>query len=231
MEKLVRGIHTFQTTHFSEHQDLFTQLSKGQTPETLLITCSDSRIMPGLLTQSKPGELFVLRNAGNIVPPYGASSGGEGATIEYAVAALKVSHIVVMGHSHCGAMKGLLEPHDLKSLPLVENWLKHAETTRRVVLENYQDCTGIDLLNATIKENVLVQLDNLRTYPAVAARLSKGDLTLHALIYQIENGQILAYDPQKSQFIPLTANYTAVAAVPRPRMAAVNQAPTLERAA
>lgn len=223
MEKLVRGIHTFQTTHFSQHQELFTQLSKGQSPETLLITCSDSRIMPGLLTQSKPGELFVLRNAGNIVPPYGASSGGEGATIEYAVAALQISHIVVMGHSHCGAMKGLLHPEDLKTLPLVEAWLKHAETTRRVVLENYQDCTGNDLLNAAIKENVLVQLDNLRTYPAVAARLAKGDLTLHALIYQIETGQILAYDPDRVQFVPVTSEYAGAGFTNRPRLVATNQ--------
>lgn len=232
MEKLVRGIHTFQTAHFGKHQELFTQLSKGQSPETLLITCSDSRIMPGLLTQSKPGELFVLRNAGNIVPPYGASSGGEGATIEYAVAALNINHIVVMGHSHCGAMKGLLQPEDLKSLPLVESWLKHAEATRRVILENYQDCSGNDLLNAAIKENVLVQLDNLRTYPAVAARLAKGDLTLHALIYQIETGQILAYDPERLHFVPVTANYTAAAIAQRPRLVTANQtAPTLERAA
>lgn len=227
MEKLVRGIHKFQTTHYSEHQDLFSQLSKGQTPETLLITCSDSRIMPGLLTQSKPGELFVLRNAGNIVPPYGASSGGEGATIEYAVAALNVGHIVVLGHSHCGAMKGLMNPGDLTSLPLVAEWLKHAEATRRVVIENYQDCTGVDQLNAAIKENVLVQLDNLRTYPAVAARLAKRNLTLHAWIYQIENGNILAYDPEKSQFVPVTADYVATAFSPRPRV--VNQ--PLERAA
>lgn len=227
MEKLVRGIHAFQTTHYSEHQDLFSQLSKGQSPETLLITCSDSRIMPGLLTQSKPGELFVLRNAGNIVPPYGASSGGEGATIEYAVAALGVDHIIVMGHSHCGAMKGLMHPEDLKTLPLVADWLRHAEATRRVVVENYQDCTVPEQLNAAIKENVLVQLDNLRTYPAVAARLAKGNLTLHAWIYQIENGTILAYDPQKSQFVPITANYMVTAFAPRPRV--VNQ--PLERAA
>jgi carbonic anhydrase len=231
VEKLVRGIHKFQTTHYSEHQDLFSQLSKGQTPETLLITCSDSRIMPGLLTQSKPGDLFVLRNAGNIVPPYGASSGGEGATVEYAVAALNVGHIVVMGHSHCGAMKGLMQPEDLKTLPLVADWLKHAEATRRVVTENYQDCTGTDLLNAAIKENVLVQLDNLRTYPAVAARLAKGNLTLHAWIYQIETGTILAYDPERSQFVPVTASYVATAFTQRPRFVVAETTQPLERAA
>ncbi len=231
MEKLVRGIHKFQTTHLNEHQEFYAQLSNGQSPETLLITCSDSRIMPGLLTQSKPGELFVLRNAGNIVPPYGASSGGEGATIEFAVAALNVDHIVMMGHSHCGAMKGLMQPEGLKTLPLVADWLKHAEATRRVVLENYQDCTGIDLLNAAIKENVLVQLDNLRTYPAVAARLAKGSLTLHAWIYEIETGRILAYDPDKLQFVPVTANYVTAAVSPRPRLVNTDTPQLLERAA
>lgn len=219
MEKLVRGIHQFQETHFVEDQEFYEKLSQGQSPETLLITCSDSRIAPGRLTQTRPGDVFVLRNAGNIVPPYGASNGGEGATIEYAVAALGVDHIVVMGHSHCGAMKGLLRPEDLASLPLVADWLKHAETTRRVVLENYKDCEGVELLNAAIKENVLVQLDNLRTYPAVAARLAKGDLTLHAWIYEIESGRILAYDPAALHFAPITVDYKAAAPTSRLRIA------------
>ncbi|MBP6821263.1 MAG: carbonic anhydrase [Acidobacteria bacterium] len=225
MEKLVRGIHEFQTTHFNEHQDFFAQLSKGQQPETLLITCSDSRVVPDLLTQTQPGELFVIRNAGNIVPPYGAANGGEGATIEFAVSALKVSHIVIMGHSHCGAMKGLLKPEELTSLPLVSNWLKHAEATRRVVTDNYQDFSGEDLLNATIKENVLMQLDNIRTYPAVAAGLVSGTLTLHAWVYHIESGQILAYNPEISRFAPITGSQVAPAvanratATPKPELA------------
>lgn len=204
MEKLVRGIHEFQTAHFNEHQELFTKLSKGQEPEALLITCSDSRIVPDLLTQTQPGELFVIRNAGNIIPPYGAANGGEGATIEFAVAALNVKHIIVMGHSHCGAMKGLLNPDGLTQLPLVAGWLKHAEATRRVVSECYQDVSGEDLLNATIKENVLMQLDNIRTYPAVAARLAKAALTLHGWVYHIESGQILAFDPELSKFAPIS---------------------------
>lgn len=204
MEKIVRGIHQFQTTLFNEHQDLFAQLAKGQQPETLLITCSDSRIVPDLLTQTQPGELFVIRNAGNIIPPYGAANGGEGATIEFAVGALNVQHIVVMGHSHCGAMKGLLQPESLTALPLVADWLKHAEATRRVTLASYPDYSGADLLNAAIKENVLVQLDNLRTYPAVAARIATGALTLHAWVYEIESGRILAYDPSLTRFAPIS---------------------------
>ena len=229
MEKLIRGIHDFQTTHFNEQQAFYAQLSKGQSPETLLITCSDSRIMPEQLTQATPGELFVLRNAGNIIPPYGASNGGEGATIEFAVAALNVSHIIVMGHSHCGAMKGLLNPAEIAPLPLVAGWLKHAEATRQVVVENYQDCTGLDLLNAAIKENVLVQLDNLRTYPAVAARLAKGSVQLHAWIYEIEHGKILAFDPEELHFASITSDYKAKAIQRRPR--AVELMTQFERAA
>ena len=224
MEKLVRGIHHFQTTTFSAHRELFAQLSQGQRPETLLITCSDSRIAPELLMQTQPGDLFVLRNAGNLIPPYGAANGGEGATIEYALAALEVKHILVMGHSQCGAMKGLLQPESLTNLPLVSEWLKHASATRRVIEDCYADLTGIDQLNATIKENVLVQLDNLRTYPQVAARLAKGALTLHGWIYEIEHGRILAYDPQASQFVPLTAEAVSPAVSARPKVAANSNA-------
>jgi carbonic anhydrase len=205
MEKLVRGIHQFQTTEFSAHRELFETLSQGQRPETLLITCSDSRIAPELLMQTQPGDLFVLRNAGNLIPPYGAANGGEGATIEYAITALGVKHALVMGHSNCGAMKGLLDPESLVDMPLVSEWLKHADATRQVVDECYRDVKGADLLNAAIKENALVQLDNLRTYPKVAALMAKGELTLHGWIYEIESGQILAYDPKVSHFVPITS--------------------------
>lgn len=216
MEKIVRGIHHFQATTFTENRELFESLSHGQQPETLLITCSDSRIAPNMVMQTQPGDLFVLRNAGNLIPPYGAASGGEGATIEYAVAALGVPHAIVMGHSNCGAMKGLLDPESLVDMPLVSEWLRHADATRQVVDECYPDFKGIDLLNATIKENVLVQLDNLRTYPKVAALMAKGALTLHGWIYEIDSGQILAYDPQLSHFVPITTESVLPTLTSRP---------------
>jgi carbonic anhydrase len=216
MEKLVRGIHQFQTTAFSAHRELFETLAKGQRPETLLITCSDSRIAPELLMQAQPGDLFVLRNAGNLIPPYGAANGGEGATVEYAITALGVKHALVMGHTNCGAMKGLLDPGSLRDMPLVTEWLKHAAATRHVVDECYPDVKGVDLLNAAIKENVLVQLDNLRTYPKVAALMAKGELSLHGWIYEIESGQILAYDPQVSHFVPITPKQELPALGARP---------------
>lgn len=203
MQKLIQGIHQFQGKSFLPLQGLFEQLAKGQNPETLFITCSDSRIDPSLLTQAKPGDLFILRNAGNIVPPHGAGNGGEAATIEFAVAALGVKDIIICGHSHCGAMQGLLKPEQVASLPAVASWLSHAEMTRRIMRENYGHLDGDRLLTATVEENVLVQLENLRTLPAVGSRLVRGDLHLHGWVYKIETGEVFAYDVENAQFVKL----------------------------
>jgi carbonic anhydrase len=204
MQKLISGIHQFQSNIFSSQRELFQRLADRQTPDALFITCSDSRINPNLITQTEPGELFILRNAGNIVPPYGAANGGEGATIEFAVAGLGISDIIVCGHSHCGAMKGLLHPQSLNGLPAMTAWLSHAEATRRIVREKYVDREGDALLTTTIEENVLVQLENLRTHPVVAAGLARDKLKLHGWVYKIETGQVFAYDPARGQFLPLT---------------------------
>jgi carbonic anhydrase len=205
MQRLVQGVHHFQATVFSSHRELFERLAGGQNPDALFITCSDSRINPNLITQTEPGELFILRNAGNLVPPFGASNGGEGATIEFAIVGLGIQDIIVCGHSHCGAMKALLDPEGLAdSMPLLHRWLRHAEATRRIVCEKYPSLAKQDLLNVTIQENVLVQLENLRSHPAVAAGLARGVLKLHAWVYKIETGQVFAYDPQQGQFLPLT---------------------------
>ncbi|HLF98505.1 MAG TPA: carbonic anhydrase [Methylococcaceae bacterium] len=204
MQKLIQGLHHFQTTLFGSQRELFEHLAKGQSPEVLFITCSDSRIAPNLLTQSEPGELFVLRNAGNIVPPYGAVQGGEAATIEFAVAGLGVKDIIVCGHSHCGAMKGLLEPPPCRDFPALTQWLSHAESTRRIVRDKYGEREGPSLLNVTIQENVLAQMENLRTHPVVASGLAQGKLKLHGWVYKIETGEVFGYDPASSQFRTLT---------------------------
>lgn len=203
MQKLIQGIHRFQQESFRPLQGLFEQLSKGQNPETLFITCSDSRIDPNLLTRSKPGDLFILRNAGNIVPPHGTVGGGEAATIEFAVTALGVKDIILCGHSHCGAMNGLLNPQLVAGLPALSSWLSHAEATQRIVRENYGHLDGERLLTATVEENVLVQLENLRTLPSVASRLVGGDLHLHGWVYKIETGEVFAYDLASGQFVPV----------------------------
>ena len=203
MQKLIQGIHQFQKDSFRPLQGLFEELAKGHNPETLFITCSDSRIDPTLLTKAQPGDLFILRNAGNIIPPHGAGNGGEAATIEFAVAALGVKDIIICGHSHCGAMQGLLRPEQVASLPAVSSWLGHADTTRRIIRDNYAHLDGDRLLTAAVEENVLVQLENLRTHPAVGSRLKQGDLHLHGWVYKIETGEVFAYDVGKAQFVKL----------------------------
>lgn len=215
MQKLIQGIHQFQKEAFGTLQSLFEELAGGQHPETLFITCADSRIDPNLLTQSKPGELFILRNAGNIVPPHGAGPGGEEATIEFAVAGVGVRDIIVCGHSHCGAMNALLNPQAVSNMPSVSRWLTHAETTRRIMLDNYAHLEGPALLTATIEENVLVQLEHLRTLPVVASRILRGDLHLHGWVYKLETGEVFAYDPSSGQFVPLGEYQPATTTTPR----------------
>jgi carbonic anhydrase len=186
---------------FPEQQELFSKLSTGQNPSALFITCADSRINPNLLTQTEPGELFILRNAGNMVPPYGAVQGGESATVEYALSVLNVQDIIVCGHSHCGAVNALLDPKSVDSLPAVKQWLAHAETTRRIIRENYAELNDREkLLNVAIQEHVLVQLENLQTHPSVAAKLSRSQLTLHAWVYKFETGDVFAFNPASGRF-------------------------------
>lgn len=203
MQKLIKGIHEFQSHIFGAQRELFQRLAEGQRPDALFITCSDSRINPNLITQTDPGDLFILRNAGNLVPPYGASTGGEAPTIEFAVAGLGVRDVIVCGHSHCGAMAALLEPKATENLPCLRNWLSHAEATRRILSEKYTDRSGAALLTTAIEENVLMQLRNLRTHPTVAAALARNEIKLHGWVYKIETGQVFAYDPADGQFLPL----------------------------
>ncbi|QDV81100.1 carbonic anhydrase [Planctomycetes bacterium TBK1r] len=204
MQKLVDGIHKFQRELFSQDQQLFETLVEGQNPLALFVTCSDSRIDPSRLTQTRPGELFIQRTAGNIVPPYGSVHGGEAATIEYAVSVLKVRDIVICGHSHCGAMAGLLDPQSIEPLPAVKAYLEHAEATRRIVQENYGHLTDPEKrLTLTVEENVLVQLESLRTHPSVAAAIGRGQLKLHGWVYKFETGEVFAFNPDEAQFLPL----------------------------
>jgi carbonic anhydrase len=203
MRKLVKGLHRFHSGVFDSKRKLFDRLARRQTPECLFIACSDSRINPNLFTQTEPGDLFILRNAGNIVPTFGVNNGGEAATIEFAVAGLGVKDIIVCGHSHCGAMYGLLDPAKFANMPVVAQFMVHAESTRRIMKENYPALKGDALFDATIQENVLIQLEHLETHPAVAVRLARGDLKLHGWVYQIETGGVFAFDPGQAQFVSL----------------------------
>lgn len=203
MDDLIEGVQEFQAEVFQERQALFQRLKSGQNPDALFITCSDSRVNPNLITQTDPGQLFIIRNAGNIIPPHGAANGGEGATVEYAVLALGIRDIIVCGHSHCGAMHGLTHPEELSEMPAVTRWLRHAEATRLVVRHKYPHLDGEELQTQTARENVLIQIENLQTHPTVAARLSMGELKLHGWMYHFETGEVSAYSPKSRRFVPI----------------------------
>lgn len=204
-KRILEGLNDFHENYFNSHREMFEQLSQGQSPEVLFITCSDSRIDPCLITHSQPGELFVVRNIGNVIPTYGSSNSGEGAAIEFAVQGLGIAEIVICGHSHCGAMKGLLQIGSLaQQMPLVYDWLRnHAESTRRLIVDNYKDYPPEKLLKIAIEQNVLTQIENLETYPVIRSKMHAAKLTLHAWIYEIETGGVFAYDASKGQFEPL----------------------------
>lgn len=202
MRKLIKGLRDFKDNYFSSRLELFEQLAHAQKPRVLFITCSDSRVDPNLITQTEVGELFVIRNAGNIIPPFGATNGGEGATVEYAVQALGIEQIVICGHSHCGAMKGLLKLNKLQQdMPLVYNWLQYAESTRRLVQENYSNYSEEELVEVAVAENVLTQIENLKTYPVIRSKLYQGKLQIYGWIYHLETGEVLAYDPQTHAYV------------------------------
>lgn len=203
MKTLVDGVKKFQSEVFAAKKDLFQRLALGQHPRALFITCSDSRIDPSLLTQTNPGELFILRNAGNIVPGYGSQIGGTTATIEYAIGILDVKNVIVCGHTDCAVMKGVLDPSQAKGLPSLKEWLLQAEAVRQIIRENYAHLKGDELLVRTIQENVRVQLAHLQTHPLIAARLRREAITLHGWVYSIPTGQVWAYDGHLEQFVSL----------------------------
>lgn len=203
MKKLLSGLRYFQQSYIPSHKTLLAELAKGQHPRVLFIACSDSRVDPALMTQADIGDLFVIRNAGNIIPPYEATNGGEGATIEYAIEALDIQQIIVCGHTQCGAMKGLLQLGELEEkMPLVYNWLRHTEATRKLVHDNYGHLDKKEMLSALEAENVLTQIENLRTYPVIHSRLHRGELSIHAWLYNIESGEVLSYDSEQHAFVP-----------------------------
>ncbi|MGR8949274.1 MAG: carbonic anhydrase [Gammaproteobacteria bacterium] len=206
MEKIVNGIIQFQNEPFKKREDLFAELANGQSPEVLFVTCADSRIDPNLVTQTEPGELFICRNAGNIVPPHVKVAGGVTASIEYAVAVLGVSHIVICGHTDCGAMKGALNPKGLEDLPHVHEWLNNSRAAVEVVKAKYGEAGPEQLLQVT-EENVLLQLQHLRTHPSVAAKIANKEVALHGWVYHIENGMVTCFDEKQEAFIPLKDRY------------------------
>lgn len=203
MQHLLNGVSKFQREVFPRERALFEQLAQGQSPSALFVTCADSRVVPSLITQTRPGELFICRNAGNMIPAYGEVHGGVSATIEYAVGVLNIRHIVVCGHSDCGAVKALLSPEKLEGLPTVKSWLAHGEAARRVVMDNFNghNLTEDALLRLLTEENVVAQVDHLRTHPVVASQLARGALQIHGWVYDIRTGSVDVWDRTNGRFV------------------------------
>lgn len=200
VDKIIDGARRFKEKGYAEREKLFKELANSQSPEVLFITCSDSRVDPSLITQSEPGELFIIRNAGNVVPPHALQTGGTTASTEYAVGVLGVKHIVVCGHTDCGAMKGALNRESLTELPHVCSWLGHCDAAVRIVRENYATNDEKQELQTLIERNVVVQMNHLRTHPYVASRLAAGKLQLHGWVYDIGTGGFKTYNPETDAF-------------------------------
>lgn len=199
MERIAEGVHRFRNYIFPHLRGMFGELAEGQQPHALMITCADSRVVPNLITDTRPGELFTERNPGNIAPIYNKTSmGGVSASIEYAVAVLKVPNIIVCGHSDCGAIKGILNPKAIRKLDAVAHWLAFCPGADEVA--------GIDdpaeRLRVLTELNVLHQIENLKTHPSVASASRRGKLGLHGWMFDIQTGVIRAWNQKKGQFLP-----------------------------
>ncbi|QJU58759.1 carbonic anhydrase [Sphingomonas sp. AP4-R1] len=204
MNELIGRVFSFEKQVFPNQSVLYGQLaSQGQTPKALMISCADSRVVPEQIMQAQPGDLFVCRNAGNIIPPYATQNGGVTSTVEYAVMALGIRDIIVCGHSDCGAMKAVANPAGLDAMPNVAAWLRHSAAAAKVVNDGYPELEGTERLRAVIIENVVAQLANLRTHPSVAAGIARGEISLHGWFFDIGHGQMLALDGETNRFIAI----------------------------
>ncbi|WP_294047575.1 carbonic anhydrase [Sphingomonas sp.] len=204
MNDVIGRVFDFEKRVFPSKNDLYAKLAiHGQSPKALMISCADSRIVPELIMQADPGDLFVCRNAGNIVPPFATQNGGVSSTVEYAVAALGVRDIIVCGHSDCGAMKALVNPEMLEGMPNVTAWLRHSHAAECVVKAAYGTLAPAEKVRAASLENVVVQLAHLRTHPSVAAGIARGEISLHGWFVDIHAGQVLALDGETGRFSPI----------------------------
>ena len=206
LDRLKRGVRRFQADVHANHAEEYLRAANtAQQPHTLMVACADSRVDVETITSSGPGEIFVTRNIGNMVPAYGEMLGGVSAVIEYAISALKVRHVVVCGHSDCGAMKALLNPASTDGMPTVKSWLTNGHAALRVAdsLTLSSGQPGERLCRLT-EENVLMQVTHLRTHPSVAEAVARGDLTISGWIYEIGSGEVLIAEAGVRPFVPVS---------------------------
>jgi carbonic anhydrase len=201
MDDIRHGVMTFQRHVYPHHKTLFRRLALGQTPKALFITCADSRVDPTLITHSQAGQLFVDRNPGNFIPPFHGENASEAAGIEYALEVLNIPNIIICGHTDCGAMKAVWRPETAEALKCVKKWLVNGKEARKQVMA--KKLPEDQQLQAITERNVVIQLEHLKTYPAVAARLKTGKVRIAGWVYDIEHGKVLEYDPGTDAFKPL----------------------------
>jgi len=203
LQKLIEGHQRFLAEAFPQRRDQFHLLAEGQQPETLFVTCADSRIVPDLILQTQPGDLFLCRNAGNVIPRAGEPAGGVSATVEYAVEVLRVRQLIICGHSDCGVIRALMAPHALDGLSSVQDWLQHVEPAWQYLDEVEHHAGELTRHTALTHANVLVQLDNLKTHGYIQRATAEGRLQIHGWYYDILSGTIECYDEAARKFVPL----------------------------
>jgi len=206
VKKLIRGIVEFRKNVRPGYRETFKRLASGQAPDALFIACSDSRVVPNLFASSEPGDLFVVRNVGNIIAPCGedgrsVGAEAEAAAIEFSTLALDVSDIIVCGHSECGAMRALLDRRDALLAPHLCAWLRHAEAALRKVDDGVRMNADLPLHNHLSQLNVLEQMEHLRTYPIVRDREGAGRLKLHGWWFDIAMAEVLAFEETQGRFV------------------------------
>ena len=200
LDRIARGVRKFQTEIYPAQREMFERLKRGQEPLAMFVTCADSRVNPNLVTQTDPGEIFIERNPGNVIPPYAEFVGGVTAGVEYAMRALKVPVIVVCGHTDCGVMKALLRPEQVSDMPGVQKWMSHAFEARKHMLREFGDAPEEERLRRMTEFNVLGQIENLKTHPSVSARLLRGEIEIRGWVYDIGDGSIREADPESGRF-------------------------------
>ena len=203
MRKLLEGLSLFQRVAYPRHRELFERLAKNQTPQAVFISCSDSRVVTNLLVQAEPGDLFIIRNAGNIIPPAGSSYGGTTASLEYAIVALGIRDVILCGHSNCGAMRGVLHPETLDGMPAVRQWVSYADAARRAAVAAHPGASDDEMLERVVDFNVIAQVRNMMTFPFVSRLVEKGELQLHGWVYDIATGRVKGLDASGRRFVPL----------------------------
>ncbi len=200
IEELGEGVRRFRSQIFPARRALFRRLARAQEPKALFLTCADSRVVPSLITHTGPGELFIERNPGNIAPVYEERAVGVSASIEYAIRALHTHHIIVCGHSDCGAVKGIYRPEALAEMPAVARWLGHGARARAQLMCDGGPEDEASRLQRLTRLNVVVQMENLLTHPCVREALEEGTLSIHGWVYDIGSGEVEAYDAERGGF-------------------------------